>query len=62
MVSHDFNKLLNILYRVDVSEEKAKHALATKKDKETNGEILAKLLLERESEKIKWRAYYKNRS
>jgi hypothetical protein len=62
LVTHDFNKLLSILYRVDVSEEKAKHALADKKEEETNGFIMAKLLIERETEKLKWRAKYRKDS
>jgi len=61
LVSHDFNKLISILYRVDVSEEKAKRALANKKEDESNGVVLAKLLIERESEKIKYREKYKNK-
>ena len=62
LVSTDFNKLLRLLYRIDVSEEKAKNALAHKKADETNGYILAKLLIERETEKIKYREQYKNKS
>jgi len=61
LASYDFNKLLSILYRVDVSEEKAKQALANKKDDECNGSVLAKLLIEREIEKIKWREKYRNK-
>jgi len=61
LVSHDFNKLISILYRVDVSEEKAKRALANKKEDESNGVVLAKLLIERESEKMKYREKYKNK-
>jgi hypothetical protein len=61
LVSHDFNKLISILYRIDVSEEKAKQALANKKEDETNGDILAKLLLEREHEKIKFRERYRTK-
>ncbi len=59
LVAYDFNKLLNILYRVDVSEQKARQALANKKETETNGFILAKLLIERENEKIKFREMYR---
>ncbi len=61
LVTYDFNKLLSILYRVDVSEDKAKMALANKKHSQTNGYILAKLLIEREAEKIKWRAHYRKK-
>lgn len=61
LVKFDFNKLVSILYKVDVSEEKAKAALANKKENETNGYILAKLLIEREQQKIKWREKYKTK-
>lgn len=54
----DFNKLLNILYRIDVSEEKVKKALAENQNKVPAGQVIAKLLIERETEKIKLRAKY----
>lgn len=60
LVSYDFNKLISILYRIDVSEEKAKQALANKKEDETNGVILARLLIEREQQKIEYREKYKS--
>lgn len=62
LISHDFNKLISILYRVDVSEEKAKIALANKTKNETDGHTLAKLLIAREREKLKWREQFKKKS
>lgn len=61
LISSDFNKLLSILYRVDASEEKVKKELAKHQNHFTAGHIIAQLLLERETEKIKFRAQYKNK-
>ena len=58
LIQSDFNKLISILYRIDVSEEKVKNALAENKNKVSAGHIIAALLIERESEKIKLRAKY----
>ncbi|CAI9685672.1 hypothetical protein CMT42_03535 [Elizabethkingia anophelis] len=58
LIQSDFNKLLSILYHIDVSEEKVKKALAENKDKLPAGQIIAALLIERENEKIKLRAKY----
>lgn len=41
LIQQDFNALIALLYRIDVSEEKAKKALESKKETETEGEILA---------------------
>lgn len=61
LIATDFNKLISILYRIDVSETKAKAALAAEADKFSPGQTLAKLLIERESEKIKFRELYKRK-
>ncbi|CAI9686897.1 hypothetical protein EAVNVH72_03526 [Elizabethkingia anophelis] len=58
LIQSDFNRLLSILYRIDVSEEKVKKALAENKDKFPAGQIIAVLLIERETQKIKLRAKY----
>ncbi|MGO3109515.1 MAG: hypothetical protein ACTIJ8_13700 [Sphingobacterium sp.] len=58
LIQSDFNRLLNILYRIDVSEEKVKRALAENQNKVPAGQVIAKLLIERETEKIKLRAKY----
>ena len=60
LIQNDFNRLLNILYRVDVSEEKLKVRLAQNKGSNfQSAEIIAHLLIEREQEKIVSRAKYK---
>ncbi|GGE24951.1 MULTISPECIES: hypothetical protein [Sphingobacterium] len=59
LVSHDFNKLISILYRIDVSEDKARRSLAEEAGIRSAGHTLARLLLEREAEKIKFRKMYK---
>jgi len=62
LIQTDFNKLINILYRIDVSEDKAKRALVNKKDSQSNGDVLAYLIIERETEKLKWRNKYNSKS
>lgn len=61
LIQSDFSRLLNILYRIDVSEEKLKKALAENQNKISAGRIIATLLIERENEKIKIRAKYTNK-
>lgn len=58
LIQSDFNRLLNILYRIDVSEEKIKSALTKNEGEQSSGHIIARLLIEREIEKIKLRAKY----
>lgn len=58
LIQSDFNSLLSILYRIDVSEEKVKKALAENKDKLPAAQIIAQLLIEREIQKINLRAKY----
>src|SRR5438105_3463717 len=58
LLNHNFEKLLWILYRLDVSEEKAKQALALQSEKKPS-ELLADLIIERQMEKAKTRAQYK---
>ena len=54
LLLHDFNKLIVILYRVDVSEQKLKNLI--QEHPQTDSAILiADLLLERQIEKIKTR-------
>ena len=61
LIQNDFNRLLRILYRVDISEQKLKLQLAQNKEKGIpSAEIIAKLLIEREEQKILSRAKYKD--
>lgn len=60
LIQNDFNRLLSILYRVDISEQKLKRKLAENKETTVrSAEIIAQLLLDREAEKIRSRAKYK---
>jgi hypothetical protein len=59
LLNNNFEKLLWILYRIDVSEEKAKQALALQSEKRP-AEILADLIIERQIEKAKTRQQYKS--
>lgn len=61
LIQSDFNRLLSILYRIDVSEEKVKSALAMDSGKQSSGHTIARLLIEREMEKIKLRKKYSKR-
>ncbi len=49
LINHDFEKLIYILYRVDVNERKMKEAIALRK--EDAAEIIYELLKQREMEK-----------
>ena len=62
LIRNDFNRLLSILYRVDISEEKLKQKLAQSKESTIpSAEIIAHLLIEREQEKIVSRAKYRSK-
>lgn len=60
LIRHDFNKLMSVLYRVDVYEHKLKKALADNPENQLSGRIIARLLVEREAEKAKYREMYKS--
>lgn len=60
LIQNDFNRLVSILYRVDISEQKLKLKLAENKDSNIrSAEIIANLLIEREQEKIRSREKYR---
>ena len=61
LIQSDFNRLLAILYRVDISEEKLKLKLAENKEKQYSCRIIAQMLIDRELEKIISRAKYRNK-
>ncbi len=58
LIQHDFEKLVTLLYRIDVSEKKLKELLTQNADKDSAG-IIAKLILERQLQKIKTRNQFK---
>lgn len=54
MILNDFERLVNLLYRIDVNEKKLKAILSQQTNTEA-GKIIAALIIERQSEKIKSR-------
>jgi hypothetical protein len=50
LIQHDFNRLLHILYRIDVDEDKLKSALRQQPDRDA-AEIIAELMIERQAGK-----------
>ena len=57
LLQSDFQSLLNIMYRLDISEDKLKEALNTK----IPSISIAELVISRELEKIKTRALYRSK-
>ena len=51
LITHQFDQLLQLLYRVDVSEQKLKNVLRENSDEDA-GLLLADLLLKRQEEKL----------
>lgn len=51
LLLNDFEKLIQLLYRVDVSEQKLKETLAVNQGKDA-GELIADLLIKRQEEKL----------
>lgn len=60
LIENDFNRLIQMLYRLDISESKLKKLLQTHKNTDA-AEIIADLIIERQLEKIKSRRAYKQR-
>jgi hypothetical protein len=60
LIERDFQKLISILYRLDVSEEKLK-SLLLKNEGEDAGIIIAHLIIERQLQKIKSRQQFSKR-
>ena len=54
MILNDFERLVSLLYRIDVNEKKLKAILSQQTNTEA-GKIIAALIIERQSEKIKSR-------
>jgi hypothetical protein len=60
LLNTDFQKLVSILYRVDINEARLKQVL--KDNPGTNaGLIIAELMIERQEQKIKSRSQFKQR-
>jgi len=54
LIHHDFEKLVAILYKIDVSETKLKTLLATQKEKNA-ADLITELVIERQLQKIESR-------
>ena len=59
LINNDFQKLIYVLYRVDVNETKLTSLLQQHAGADA-GKIIAALLIERQQEKIKSRAQYRD--
>ncbi|HLK30218.1 MAG TPA: hypothetical protein VKT28_16675 [Puia sp.] len=58
LINHDFEKLVSLLYRIDVSESKLKNLLNENKNANA-GNLIAELIIERQLQKIRTRAEHK---
>jgi hypothetical protein len=56
LIDHDFEKLIRILYRLDVSEKKLKETLASSST--DAGVLITEMIIERQMQKIKTRLQY----
>ncbi len=61
LIQKDFQKLVFVLYRVDVNESKLK-ALLQENRQEDAGNIIATLIIERQLQKIKSRQEYREKN
>jgi hypothetical protein len=61
LLDKDFQRLISILYRIDVSEEKLKDQLAKNTGRDA-AIIISDLIMERMLQKIKTRQQYKRQS
>lgn len=60
LINNDFNQLIRVLYRIDVSEAKLKFLLKENKDTDA-AKIIAQLIIERQLKKIKSRREFQQR-
>jgi hypothetical protein len=58
LIQADFSRLLNILYRIDISEQTLKENLEKQPEKDA-GTLIAELIVERQLQKQKMRAQFK---
>src|SRR5262245_66275759 len=59
LINHDFEKLVQLLYRLDIDEMKLKKALNEHGEKKA-GDLIADLIIERQLQKIKSRQQFNN--
>jgi hypothetical protein len=58
LITTNFSRLISILYRLDISEKKLQEALR-KAGSTTAGEIIAKMIVERQLQKLEARQKYR---
>lgn len=56
LLERDFGKLLQVLYRIDISEERLKAALASNEGEPAT--VISRMILEREMQKVATRKKY----
>ena len=61
LIRTDFNRLLALLYRIDVSEQKIKSALEDRIRDISTARIFAELIIERLHQKLIYRRMYQSR-
>ena len=61
LINKDFDALVQLLYRIDVSEKKIRAVLDQNMETDSAG-ILADLIIERQLQKIESRKHFSNRS
>ncbi len=62
LIDNDFNRLVNLLYRIDINEEKLKSALKNEDKNDSSGKTIAKLILERQLQKLKFREQFSKKN
>ena len=60
LINGDFNRLIQILYRIDINEARLKELLETLKATDA-AEIIADLVIERQLQKLKSRQQFRQR-
>lgn len=60
LLINDFPKLLQLLYRIDISEIKLKSLISSNPGVDS-GKIIASMIIERQMEKARLREHFKNR-
>lgn len=56
LLEKDFSNLLQVLYRIDISEERLKAALASNEGEPS--EVISRMILDREMQKVETRKRY----
>lgn len=60
LLINDFPKLLQLLYRIDISETKLKSLISSNPETDS-GRIIARMIIERQVEKVRLREHFKKR-